>query len=195
MFINPEQVKRRIYTLFHGATELEIAQGLDWYQLAHLRALNLARTYGLSLKQVAGVISVLSPGVKWAINLADAEELIKRPDASTICSTYDTNKLKALKIIAGGSPDVLIKSRKTKAFFKNILSPADVEHVTIDRHMINAVVSGALTDNEKSKVFNTKRYDVLADCFRKEAGILGIRPNQLQAIVWTVQKGRYEPEI
>lgn len=178
--------------LYYLATEEERAKGLVWYKEAKAFAEGLAAKYDLSLEQVTGVIAALSPQCPWSTNCKQAAEFI-RTKGNTPVTTYHANKKKAKAILKGEPPlEVLTPVRpertsKTISFFKNILNPETSDEVTIDTIVIRAWFDNPRIDAKKGfnngSILKRIREDI-----KTLANEHGLRPNQAQAIIWTVWK-------
>lgn len=166
---------------FKTSNPNQMAQGKSWYKRAHDEACRISIDYDIPLHKVAGIISALSPSVKWEVNLRQAEAFIK--DSSFRVSTYPNSRVKALYILENELTEqevfnVLLgkygKGKKTANFYMNILKPFSKKYVTIDRWIYRAV----------GIEFDTKHYDEIAQYIKKQAILNNILPNQLQAVVW-----------
>ena len=78
--------------------------------------------------------------------------------------------------------DRILNGKKQKAFFHNLYLPIQSQRVTIDRHAISIALGRPAKDNELQITHN--QYDWFADCYRRLADKLGIRPSLLQSITW-----------
>lgn len=174
-----------IREVFKRATTQDLADGLSWYSYAHFFSHSMARQYGVSVEQAAGVISALSPRNKWERNLSDAERSIKSflTHGSIQCtvSTFGSNKLKAEEILSGKPVEEVLVGLKTWNFYNNILDPMDENFVTIDFHAVN-IYEGSLDVKSLSKGY----YKTVVEAYKDAAYELGLIPNQLQAVTWVV---------
>lgn len=177
------KVRKRLRMYFNLANEDHIENGMTWYERANEHVENMHREHSqFTTKQIAGVISALSPRNKWERNLYDAKQVLEavsmnqHPSSIKVC-TFSTNKYKAFAI-ASGDRVINKKSRKTYSFIQNI-SELDPNFVTIDvwhlRAMFGKTVESGLTP---------KRYDILSDITIQEAQSIGIKGYQYQAIIW-----------
>lgn len=185
----PSEAERAAYTdnilrMYADATADQVTRGKAWYSVAH----DLAETIAPDARTGAGVIAVLSARQSWDVNVRTA----------TRCCTGDigghtrANLVKVQRILDGEDPEnVLPKGLKTHQFFRCIADPTDTRAVVIDRHAHDVAVGRKYTEKENRGLSNPKRYDVLADAYREAAKIAGIRPMELQAIVWCVWTDRY----
>ncbi len=176
--------------VFEYATEHDVKYGLSWYPYANYFAKNLSRDTGISLDKVCGVISALSPNNKWERNLVDAKNLIlgyvnNSLDNVKVC-TFDLNKQKALRILAGQPISEVLKGPKTWNFYNCILNPSS-NHVTIDFHAAN------IHDGEiGARSLTAKEYQLISDTYIKVATKLQIQPSALQAILWVTWREKRE---
>ena len=79
------------------------------------------------------------------------------------------------------------KGPKIRAFYHNILDPDGSEYVTIDGHMKAAYEGRDMT--MKEAIVRTKgEYKRISDATKRLAGLEGLLPNQLQAVIWFTRK-------
>lgn len=193
---NLNTVEVKLETLFHQATTTQKINGMNWYYKAYVYAKNIADKHHMSPKNVIGIISALSPNNKWERNLIDAESFIERPLLDTKVCTFGNNRVKAQNIYGSLGTNQIrshLGGRKTKSFFDNILSAGQVEKpyhcfrnepVAVDLWMYRAA---ELQDA-------TKNYAVIELAVQNIAMRNKIRPSQVQAIIWTVLRQRFEIE-
>lgn len=173
----------RLLTTYESATPEQRGQG-RWYFAMHDFAVGLADRYGVDVQTAADVIAVISPRLSVEKNMAYAELLFATGDAPIM----STPKRQARAIIAGSTIRAEVKNGpKIVSFADNIARPATSTAVTIDRHIYDWLTGS--NDDDGRKGLNLKgAYEAAADLFRAAALILGLRPHELQAIVWFVQK-------
>lgn len=177
-----------VLAVYNGATADNIREGLSWYLDAHNVALRLAKAYGLSVRQTAGIIAALSPMNGWENNKRKAEQLLIQGNGEG-CGLKN-NVAKAIAIYNGGSafmqPDPLdiLKGDKVTAFYRTILDPfGDIDPV-IDRHAFDIAV-GERTDEKRRGILGRKGvYSEFANVYREAAKVAGIGSAQMQAITW-----------
>lgn len=178
--------------------------GREWYLHAHIFAGRLAERYGVTLAQAAGVISAVSPGMLWELNMTAAEYVIgyAYPNSLVIGgAAWDKRRAnspygwvpyaKAYSILSGdGSLAAVLRhfnpdARKTHAFVRNILFPGQTRYVTVDGHMANALTHG-LKRIGISKVdsLGTVAYDTFAAAIARVAAENGMSPDEMQAWLW-----------
>lgn len=91
------------------------------------------------------------------------------------------NRAKAWRIACGEDPDTVLSGPKVRAFWANILG--DVETVTVD------VWAASAAEGVKSKQAPVRRrYQLLAESYRRTARRHGMSPRDVQAAVWTVYR-------
>lgn len=165
--------------------------GYYWYRVANEWCNTIAARYSVSPKVIAGIAAALSPGVAWEINKKDAEQLVRylcgELGYEPTVSTYYANVRKAMRIWAHGDPELELGGNKTRNFYLCIHNPYDEYAVCIDRHAVKAargMKKGggvAMTD---------KQYGLTSEAYRLEAKSLGLRPMELQAILWGAYKNK-----
>ncbi|GAA3838460.1 hypothetical protein GCM10022403_083690 [Streptomyces coacervatus] len=177
-----ERYVRNIIGVWHAATPAQEERGRTWYRAAHQLAALIANG---DVRSGAGVLAALSANKSWAQNC----QLAQRAMATGIPSGHVGDALnKASKIIAGADPlEVLPIERKTGMFFRCIADPEDPDAVVIDRHAHDIAV-GETYGNRGRGLSNSRRYSLLADCYREAARRLGELPSTVQAVTWVVHK-------
>jgi len=179
---------------FNQATPAEYAAGVRWYPDAHAYAADLAQQHGQTIATVCGIIAALSPSNKWPRNKADAAAILQQGPAASV-ATYNTNKAKALAIAHGAAPLDILRGRKVRAFYQNILNPACNQTITIDRHAARIAYRLKATlqtaDIAKKALQRVGTYDRLTVCYQKALTQLShheLSLCQLQAVTWLVYK-------
>lgn len=156
---------------------------LSWYHMAHTFCVGLAEKYGTTLEQAVAVLAVLSPRLKWDLNMRYADQYLRTGD----CPTFFSVKAKLARIMAGeGIEDVTVKGPKVISFYHCILDPDHTESVVIDRHAW-AVARGSSEDYNNAGPRDLDRkggYEKIAGLYKEAATILGVRPHQVQAVTW-----------
>jgi hypothetical protein len=99
------------------------------------------------------------------------------------------NFAKAIEISRGKNPNnpEVLSGSKVRSFWDNIVNPGTSRSVTIDTHMLRAMLNKPnMTEKQAQHLISGPgRYEVLAQSVRVAARKAGVTPNQLQAIVWT----------
>lgn len=183
---NPSMSSRRRYALniitaYRNTTDAQRAKGKQWYPVAHDLAEMIS---GGDVREGAGVIAALSANKSWSENVKIATRALGSGKAT---GHVKDAILKATRIMNGADPvDVLPMSSKTGNFYRCILDPTDPEPVCVDRHAHDVAVGKAYGSAERG-LSSKKRYEALADAYRRAAKVLGMVPSELQAIVWVAQ--------
>lgn len=193
------RIARNLLHVYQSASPSEISEGLNWYTSAHSYATCLASKYNVSVPATCGIIAALSPGRNWELNLQDADTFLtewtngRRDCDLPLVGTYGwRNIVKASKIASGQDPLDVLGGDKVRSFYQNLLDPSDPSPICIDRHAASAAELTKLPD---SFAIRGSRYSRYAKHYSHCAGRLSIIPSQLQAIVWTVWRNRYESFI
>ena len=164
-------------------------EGKSWYGRANRICNRISNDYDIPLYKVVGILAALSPSNKWERNVQDTKNFIKNGGDVKVC-TYTAQKDKAGEILfrAKGKQEVLkiLNGPKTTAFFTNILHPRTGGAVTIDRWALRSVQEGASSPTTQRRKLITA-HQVLAN-------ELGIRPHELQAVLWLEVKAKAEAD-
>lgn len=177
---------KNLIKLYDKTTSHERAAGRSWYWDAQAFCEFTARKYGLSLSQVCGIVSALSPACSWQRNKQETTWLIESNledyEVEPLnFTTYGNNIVKAQRIYSGDDPGQLFSLKtgaKTFNFYHNMLEPHNPDFVTIDRHALTAIDSKLIHQPTKNQ------YQTIADHFKRSACELGMIPCQFQAIIW-----------
>lgn len=163
----------------------------DWYREAHNFGVEVStflksfRNYNITVNQVLGIVSALSPLKEWEKNKEIAVDFILTGD----CGHMGANKRKARQILdCNGSDDEILRilnGPKTSRFYMNMMYP-DGTGVTVDRHAIAIAIGRTATDKEQS--LTPKAYEFIEKCYIMTAETLGLDPLHLQSITWQTWK-------
>ena len=199
---------QRLARFIIGADDDVIAAGLDWYPAANDAAAGIAAALGITRRQAAGIIAVLSPTVEAERNidsaLAIGEATWDITQVPALLSRLPKRHLvKALRIRDGEDPLDVLDPRtapKTTCFFHNIHDPDDDDWVTIDGRIADVIVNELRPWKLKrgigsARLRNGQRtlYEVYEDCLRAAARRVTLRGMAIhgveaQAIVWCQAK-------
>ena len=159
--------------------------GSDWYSEANQFASTLAKSFGLTDLQVAGIIASLSPLKSWSENKKIAEQFLRNGNGMHTQTFKD--KAKEIKLYNSSSQREFIlatlNGNKISNFFLNIAFPYADNHVTIDRHAIAVILGRSIKENEGAGITD-KQYEFLASCYRDASKVLGVLPNVVQSVTW-----------
>lgn len=175
--------------LWDRADVLDRNEGMFYYRQFQARLMDGCRRFNkIPLTTACGVYAALSPNNSESSCLHDTFVGI----TSFACGmeewrkfkphTYEPNKRKALRILDGEDPDMVLRGPKTNAFYHNILDPTDPRYVTVDGHMVNCWNNLRVPLDYAG--INAGQYRIVADGIREVAGRRGLVPCQFQAVIW-----------
>lgn len=163
----------------------------NWYALQRDEIERLAFDHGVSIRTAVGIVASLSPGCEWQRNLDLADRMLHSGDCS---HPYGDAIRKARAIRDGGDPSDVLRGRKVRSFYRNLLYPNRPGPVTIDRHAFDIALCGPNPEVRKRgkgpsvadrKILDRPGgYQLVAACYRTAARRLGLDPHTLQAITW-----------
>lgn len=204
MRINTWELEARIREAWEDANPIEHLAGRDWYKVARQECATVAQETGLPIEAIVGATAAISPGLRWSRNIFWTRELAvawKEDRAEDLkVPTYSyANVTKALRILAGENPCVVLSGPKVTAFYALILSAGEDEtRVCIDGHAY-ALATGwggnIRTDPFSDEYDASKSVRTSKPVFRrvhaaylKLAAKLQVKPAHLQATTWLVRK-------
>lgn len=158
-----------ILAVYRRAIADDIREGMEWYAYAH----GIAQEAN-DVSTGAGILSALSPRMPWYRNVILARQAFVKPLTG---GALGNSIAAANRIQAGENPLDVLGGLKTRAFYGNILDPADSEIVTVDTHAIK--IAGINRDSVGKRL-----YSDIADGYREAAMQFNILPQQIQAITW-----------
>ena len=166
-----------IISVWNNASDDQLAHGRMWYRVAH----DLAEMLAGDARKGAGVLAALSPQQSWETNVGLAGRAFTNGSAS---GHMGDALRKANRIMAGERPeDVLPMSSKTGHFYLCIADPTDDRTVCVDRHAHDIAV-GFRFGGEDRGLSAKRRYNTLADAYRRAAEKLNELPQTVQAVTW-----------
>lgn len=177
----------------------QCATDRQWYPKARMDCVVLCNELNLlgvtvSLDEVIDVVAAVSPGKPWGQNVSDARAAIlawgevrseearmlayKLHGGGGVGYTWE-NYRKAWRILDGESK-LEPSSEKTFSFSDNIRFGHASKLVTIDQHMIHSICDTGL----RGSIGAGGYYSLLANVIIHVAALLGLTPEELQAIIW-----------
>lgn len=187
-----QEAVNRLVKLYRSASPNQIAAGHRWYRDAKELTIELARHSNYSEEQVAGVIAVLSPRLRWPKNVRAAGAAVagSPKPAGIMGPSWD----KAQAVLQGDM--TAIRGQKVTAFWHNILG--DPNKVTVDSWATRAAMgwnkNGKWLSGGKNEDFvghyTESHYDEIQDAYLAAATICGVAPADFQAVCWVVIRGR-----
>jgi hypothetical protein len=177
-----------IFQVYARADRWDIEAGMQAYHGYHKLMADIAKDCSVPVSIAVGVWAALSPNNGYQSNLDNTRTLIQAFYANKSIehvkvNTYNPNKRKAWKICQGDDPMSILHAKKTCSFYANTLNPDDPAPVTIDGHMYSVWMLTRF-NMSAARIGNGRQYDLIAADFRQTAKVLGLLPNQLQAICW-----------
>jgi hypothetical protein len=181
-------MRKNIVKILNNADEQTKQSGINWYSDAKFKCSTIATTYGVSTELVASVVSALSPRNRWSRNIVDADNVVSHVFQRTPlrpCATYGANVRKAIKLcnesLSNEQRLKLLNGEKIKSFFLNIIG--DDSRVTVDSWIMLAY-AGKYKETKKRKALTLTLYRKIEKDIKIVAKETGIKPYELQAIVW-----------
>ncbi len=160
----------------------------NWYAQKHTEIAELCTEFNLSNEQACAMVAVLSPSLRWDKNLLTFTSIVTDYNAGVVGTymAYGANVVKALRILDGDKPLLVLGGKKVTSFYYNLLHPTrDTGYVTIDRHAVNIALNGLQCGVSGEYVPTPKAYDTFANAYSVAAKQLGLLPQQLQAATWS----------
>ena len=190
--ITQKRAAINIGTVLKQATEADLTNGHDWYEVARERCQLISDDYKVPLELVAHVVAILSPGVRWETNVSAARKLFAAGADSfdaLILAGYRRSVDKAKRAIinyrAGLPFTSIISGRKVIEFAENILKPNRTRQVTLDTHAIS-VAMGRRFLTRRAPDLRIAEFTRISKAYIQVAEEHNIMPNQCQAITWLV---------
>lgn len=199
-----EKFVNNILEIYNLASDLEKAEGMNWYSDARQICLRFSKRFNLSFELVCYVMAALSPNNKWQRNITDCERVLDlytsgklfnkvrdyqngdKEALKGIACTYTANLIKAFNILENACTSYLGNGLKTRNFALNIyIGEVTDTNVTVDYHAFSVAVGIRHTINSiKSTSFRPKQYNEISEAYRLAAEQVNIQPKQMQAITW-----------
>ena len=174
--MNTRAVANRYSNILRNADlETRFAGGM-WYDGAHRTVTDIARDYGVTVWQSAGVMAALSPRVHWVRNVNMTHDYFSTGQISGLSRSKRTADAVMLNGIDA------LEGRKTNAFAHNLAG--DYSKVTIDMWMV--IAAGMNPDRKIS----AKDYAALSGIVTRLAHRNYLTPAQAQATIWVAVRGR-----
>jgi len=174
---------RNIVSAYHEASTASHSEGQQWYVDAHGIAKQVSAMLNTQDVRVgAGILSALSPQMEWGDNVTEAIKLV-----TTGHSTKQTqaNNDKAILIAQDQNPEEILGGEKVTAFYHAILNPTGQDKPVIDRHAITVYYGKAVTKQQLSRVFSSKKVmQRIQSAYIRAGRELGQHYNVVQATTW-----------
>lgn len=187
--------QHNIIRVYNRANADQIRDGLNWYQSAHAECVRLADLLpDKMVYRAAGIVSAISPGLRWEVTVEAAERIIRHESLEGIGQRYAIHRRKAERIRDGSSlgkefygPD----RDKTRNFWHLLCHPANPLAVCVDGHAYS-IWFGSRIKLDQTPYLRGRLYIRIARDYITVARDLGILPCQLQAITWITHRHFHE---
>ncbi len=174
------------------ADEIDLEEGRSAYPRYNALLNEIADRYSITFPKTVAAFAALSPNNDYVGNLRSLISVLDAVQSGRACAGVTVSTYKACRdraySYATGEVDFIetVRGPKIRAFYFNILEPADRKHVTVDGHMVGAyrANSGTMKDN----IVRRREYLQVAEAVRRLARREGFIPNQLQATIWFARK-------
>lgn len=211
--LQPDGGYQNIKWLMTLAKPEEVDYWANWYPIANRESKRLAEDMGVPLDVAAGVIAVLSPGVRWEENIALAEDVILQQDElrQKLAEMYDERGRlkpfeerstlglaakhpefvrKALAILEANDPMVGqprgVKGPKVEVFYDSMVDPQGTSRdIVLDGHAIN-LWRGAKDQPITGTTITKPQREQISEDYRRVADEYGLSPQEVQAITWSL---------
>lgn len=180
--------EKKIYKLIKKEWE-EISppiliSGKEWYWLHREYCQNLAIKHELTLQQVAGIFSALSPLKSVSENKRLCEWFLEGIERGH--TSLQINKARKIKhIIIPDKIDGILKGDKTVSFFRHLYTPWDDNYAVVDRHIIKICNKGVEFN------ITPKRYKIIQNAINMLAKNVNLHVSETQACLWYLAKKKY----
>lgn len=188
--IESSWVVNNIMGFYDAATHEHYNNGMDWYENACKLGHAIAWEHGVLPVQAIGIIAAFSPQCDWDNNLKYAREFLRTGKTGRtqyqLSVANEVLKLETQKEIRKALSTTEDGAPKVRAFFDCIYDPY-CDSVVVDRHAIACALQEPGSVNVlhvNVQKLTIAQYAFIAECYDKAACMIGIRPNQMQAITW-----------
>lgn len=186
--LHPRTLQRNIFSGLCCASDQEISDGLSFYPGAHGLCRLFSSISGVPVHRVAGIYAALSPMNGWLSNVSNVLDILRLGEKATV-NTTKINKSKALRMLQGEEPETVLGGRKVSSFYRGIAHPDQLDHIPVDRHLLNLALGIKETENIRlrSIASSTDIYERVYQAYLR----LGQRErlgNRLASIAWFVQR-------
>lgn len=183
---------QNLIDLYEQSDAIERQTGMAYYDRQRERLAAWADGGRLPLRAVIGAFVALSPNTSEAQNYKSLDRCIKivngqLPPESKIVG-YPLNRQKALYILRGAEPEIILGGLKVRAFFFNTLDPDDSRQVTVDGHMLGAWCKTRLVLRRNAQIHGKREYAAIVEDFQKASSCYNIPAPRFQAILWLAWK-------
>lgn len=198
-----DDLAANIMTVWSKRTDLDRAAGEGWYLAAHAVARDIGQIVAPNrprdIQEVigSGILAVLSPRLGWGRNVAIAETVARKPDAS---GATRVNLGKAYLVKQAGQDDTLtntdcinavhslVSGLKVSSFFRAILWAETPDHrpgqAVIDVHALSVAIGLRASDRHYGNLSVRDRYGKVSAAYKFAAASAGVSLDVMQATTW-----------
>lgn len=181
---------------FDGTRPRDRREYKVWYAKERLTCRKIARDFGITVRQAAGIVAAYSQNNDWEGNIRDVRTFLANPTNHGLALAYGPS----LRILQGERPlDVLAADGvkyaqksgrmigfardpfKLRNFYRALCGDPDA--LTMDRWAARAA------DPTLTNPKNEREYNALCEDYREAARLRRQRPADMQAIVWCAVRG------
>lgn len=205
-----DSIKKEIFTVVSKLSQESLIESANWYFAANTFAKELAEEFNTTVEIASGVISAISPRMRWAFNKTNAHKILEKLGSVSDLSPHDAAKAfemglysnfsMAISIARGVDISNTLSGTKRRSFYNNIVDPTKGDSVTIDTWMVRAIMNingmnlATATDflrkNRTALGGTGVGYFVLAESVREVAKRMEMLPHQIQAAYWCAVSGQ-----
>jgi hypothetical protein len=197
-------IKKEISSVVGKLSLAKLTESADWYFAANTFASELADEFNTTIEIASGVISAISPRMRWSHNKTNARNVFVKLDSVSDLSPHDaaevfamgfySNFAMAIKIARGEDISTTLSGTKRRSFYNNIVNPTVGDSVTIDTWMARAIMNtNGMSLKTASEFLRKNRvalggtgvgYYLIAESVREVAKRLNMLPHEVQAAYW-----------
>lgn len=187
MAMPPRNAVRNILKVWGEATPEDRVMGAEWYPMAGMAVRGIAACYERPVEEVAGIVAVLSPRMRWAYNLRAAMCVLDdQPKPTDVMGTTWCKACVIRERIL--PPSAVLGGPKVWAFYQNLRTGGQHPWPVIDMHAAG-VASGRLL--ERGTQIKPREYGAWARAYVRAAEKIGRPVSEVQATTWIVWRREY----
>lgn len=167
----------------------EREEGLAYYPRQLARIAGEAEQYKVPTFRAVGAFAALSPNnlestTYRALRVVLGIHTGEHPRSAKV-SAYGINKRKALAILAGGDPSLILRGPKVRAFYFSTLDPSQEEIAVVDGHMLGVWMGRPLPRlNSREANIPPAEYEEISAAYKLVAKEESVALAGMQAAVW-----------
>lgn len=184
--------RRNLTKWLSMADETDRLTGMAAFREYHKVMLIMQDRFDFPLDRITAAFVALSPNTDYVSNLRSLVSVLHgvrsvQALSDIVVSTYNHNRNRAYDYVRGFDVfDTPRRGRKIRSFYRNILDPDGSKEVTVDGHIVAMYRDQRLTMKEAQ--VNDREYSRIERAMHRMAKAEGMRPCQLQAVLWFTRK-------